>query len=112
MSKQVTLEVHQRRLAVIIDSCGTKVGDSDQIIIVLENNERRSKPFSMWGKDDVPYSRIWFNRFEREGWLKRVGIGHDTMIDGSRSFSGTSFLLTEDGQEMLDTQADLLLETE
>lgn len=103
---RVTEDVRQKRLEDLIASCGQQIGD--HTVMVFENDESKSRPFSLWGRDGVPYSRIWFNGFEREGWLRREGVGHSTMIDGGRPFKGTSFTLTEDGQEMLDIRRDLL----
>lgn len=108
MTERVTTEVRAARLAAIVETCGSPTGDSDTgIKIVVENDPRRGKPFSMWGRDGVPYSRIWFNGFESEGWIVRVGMGTDTVDEGGRSYTGTAFLLTEDGQEMLDYRRDL-----
>ncbi len=110
---RVTTEMRAERLAYIVDSCGSPTVDSETgIKIVLENAPNKAKPFSLWGRDGVPYSRVWFNGFESAGWLSRVGVGSDTMIDGGRSYIGTSFHLTEDGQEMIDIRRDLLLEKE
>ncbi len=103
---RVTEEIRQERLAKIVADCGEQRGSS--VVMIFENNERKHKPFSLWGRDGVPYSRIWFNGFEREGWVRRGGVELSTMIDGGRSFKGTSFFLTEDGQEMLDIRRDLL----
>lgn len=104
----VTTETRAGRLAAIVDSCGSpSVVSSTGIRIILENDPLRGRPFCMWGKDGIPYSRVWFNGFESEGWLIRVGVGSDFMTDGGRNFVGTAFHLTEDGQEMLDIRRDL-----
>ena len=105
-TERVTTQVRETRLADLVDACGEKRGED--LILVFENDETKAKPFSLWGRDGFPYSRIWFNGFEREGWLIRAGMDQSTVIDGGRSFTGTSFRLTEDGQEMLDLRRDLL----
>lgn len=108
MSERVTTETRAARLAAIVDSCGSPTVDSDVgIKVILENAPNKARPFCMWGKDGVPYSRVWFNGFESEGWMIRVGVGSDSMTDGGRSYIGTAFHLTEDGQEMLDIRRDL-----
>ena len=104
MAERVTLEVHQKRLADLIVNCGTRKRGG--LILVFENDVSRGKPFSIFGKDGVPYSRIWINRFEREGWLKRVGVGHDVVTLSGRPYMGTMFHLTEDGEWMLEERQE------
>lgn len=107
MTERVTTETRAKRFQAMVDACGQQRGDS--VVLVFQNLTHSFKPFAMWGRDGVPYSRIWMNGFESEGWILRKGVDSSTTISEGREFRGTSFHLTEEGQEMLDIRRDLLL---
>lgn len=101
---------HQERLFDLIEGSGTKTPNTEVgVRVVFENAEHRMKPFHLWSRDGKFWHRRTLNTMESRGWLVRKrGTETETMIDGGRSYEGTPFYLTEDGQEMLEIRADLL----